>query len=289
VPTKIEKDAISGRETTGHEWDGLKELNTPLPKWWLYVFIATVVFAIGQFLLYPSVPGLTGYFHGLLGYSQRTAVEAAVADVAGQRAAYMDKIEALAFAEIKQDPQLYAVALTAGRITFANNCQPCHGAGGEGRVGYPALGDDVWLWGGRPADIQHTIAVGIRSDHPDTRSSLMPAFGADGILKAAEVQLVADYVMGLYGAAPAGKNLAAGEAIYAENCVACHGDKGQGNQEQGGPPLAARVHLNAGDRAFVVQQINQPRMGMMPAWNTRLDTATIKALTLYVHQLGGGQ
>ena len=131
MPTKIEKDVVTGTNTTGHEWDGLKELNTPLPKWWLYVLYATIAWSAVWFVLYPSVPGITGYFHGLLGYSQRSAVNTEIRAIAAQRAETMDKIKDLTFAEIRQDPQLMAAAETAGRIAFANNCQPCHGAGGE--------------------------------------------------------------------------------------------------------------------------------------------------------------
>jgi cytochrome c oxidase cbb3-type subunit 3 len=288
VPTKIEKDAITGQDTTGHEWDGVKELNRPLPKWWLYVFAATVVYSIGQFVIYPSWPGVSGYFRGTAGWSQREDVERAVADVARQRAGYMDKIAAMPFDQIRADGQLNTVALTAGRIAFANNCQPCHGAGGTGSIGYPALGDDVWLWGGTYDAIQKTITVGIRSDHPDTRASAMPAFGA--VLKPEELEAVTDHVMALYGTPTAGANAALGAKVYEEaQCVACHGDKGQGNPEQGGPRLAAKVHLFGSDRASVRAQISNPRMGMMPAWNTRMDAATIKAVTMYVHQLGGGQ
>ena len=287
MPTKIEKDSVTGRDTTGHEWDGVKELNNPLPKWWLYVFLACVVFAIGQFVLYPSIPGWTGHYRGTTGFTQRGQVDQDVAAVAARRAVYMDKIKALSFEQIRQDPQLLNVAQTAGRIAFAENCQPCHGAGGAGVIGYPALGDDVWLWGGTYDAIQQTIVAGIRSEHPNARASQMPAFGA--VLKPDEMRAVVDHVMALYGAPVTGANVDLGAKIYAEQCVTCHGDKGQGVTDQGGSRLAARVHLYGDDRISVERQISQPRMGMMPAWNTRLDAGTIKALTLYVHQLGGGQ
>ena len=118
--------------TTGHEWDGIKELNTPTPKWWLYVFLASIVWALGMFLLYPSIPYGTGYFHGLLGYSQRATVDAEVGKLVAQRKDSMDKIATMSFDAIKGDPALMEVALTSGRITFAENCQPCHGTGGGG-------------------------------------------------------------------------------------------------------------------------------------------------------------
>jgi cytochrome c oxidase cbb3-type subunit 3 len=289
VPTKIEKDIVTGQDTTGHEWDGLKELNTPLPKWWLYVLYATIAWAAVWFVLYPSVPGITGYFHGVLGYSQRSAVNADVRAVAEQRAGTMDRIKALSFAEIRKDPQLMAAAQTAGRIAFANNCQPCHAAGGGGQPGYPALAAGAWIWGGTLEEIQQTIAYGIRSGDAKARESQMPRFGADGILKPDEIQQIADYVMTLYGGAQTAKDVSAGSKLFADNCAICHGEAGQGDREKGAPRLASRVHLYGEDRAIVVAQITAPRMGVMPAWHTRLDDATIKSLALYVHSLGGGE
>jgi len=288
VPTKIEKDVVTGTNTTGHEWDGLKELNTPLPKWWLYVLYATIAWSAVWFVLYPSVPGVTGYFHGVLGYSQRSAVNTEVRAIEAQRADTMDKIKALSFVEIRKDPQLMAAAETAGRIAFANNCQPCHGAGGGGQPGYPALAAGGWIWGGSLDAIEQTIAYGIRSGDDKARDSQMLRFGADGILKPDEIQKVADYVMMMYGK-PTDRDVSAGRKLYADNCAICHGEAGQGDREKGAPRLASRVHLYGDSRDAVVAQISAPRMGVMPAWHTRLDEATVKSLALYVHSLGGGE
>jgi len=289
VPTKIEKDTVTGTDTTGHEWDGLKELNTPLPKWWIYVFYATVAWSFVWFVLYPSLPGVTGYFHGVLGYSQRAAVDQDVAAVMRQRAGAMDKIKTDSFAQIQQDPRLLAMADTAGRIAFANNCQPCHGAGGGGQPGYPALAAGAWIWGGTLPAIQQTITYGIRSGDEKGRDTQMPRFGVDGIMKPAEIQQVADFVMTLYRHAEGGQAVSAGKKLFADNCAVCHGDAGQGDREKGAPRLASRVHLYGDSRDIVVGQITNPRMGVMPTWHTRLDEATIKSLTLYVHSLGGGE
>jgi len=289
MPTKIEKDIISGRETTGHEWDGIRELNTPLPKWWVYVFYATIIWSIGMFLLYPSIPFVHTYFHGLLGYSSRADAMAGVNEMNALHAKQMEQIGKLSFAEIQENHDLMEVALTAGRITFADNCQPCHGPNGEGRIGFPALDTDVWRWGGTLEAIQQTITHGIRANDPETRNSQMPSFGADGILKPEQIQQVADYVMTLYGKAKPGADVSAGAKIFADNCAMCHGDKGQGNRDVGAPPLASRVHLYGDSRATVVAQITRPRHGVMPNWNKRLSPATIKAVTLYVHSLGGGE
>ncbi len=288
MPTKIEKDVVTGTNTTGHEWDGLKELNTPLPKWWLYVLYATIAWSAVWFMLYPSVPGITGYFRGVLGYSQRAAVNAEVRAIAAQRADFMDKIKDLSFAEIRKDPQLMAAAETAGRIAFANNCQPCHGAGGGGQSGYPALAAGGWIWGGSLDAIQQTITYGIRSGDDKARESQMLRFGVDGILKPEQIQQVADYVMTLYGR-PTDRDVSAGRKLFADNCAVCHGEAGQGDREKGAPRLASRVHLYGDTRDTVIAQINSPRMGVMPAWHARLDAATIKSLALYVHSLGGGE
>ncbi len=287
MPTKIEKDDVSGRMTTGHEWDGLQELNNPLPKWWVYVFGACIVWAVVFMVLYPSMPGITGYFHGIIGSSQRQIVTADVAAVMRQRAGSMDRIRALSFADIRKDPKLLEVAVTAGRITFAENCQPCHGAGGGGNPGYPALAAGNWLWGGTLEEIQKTITHGIRGADSDTRQSQMPRFGADAILKPAEIDAVTDYVLTLYGKLGVATDV--GKSVYADNCVPCHAEAGKGNREVGGPKLASRVHLYGVDRAAISAQIANPRTGVMPSWNARLDEGKIKSLALYVHAMGGGE
>ena len=289
MPTKIEKDSHTGTETTGHVWDGIRELNTPLPKWWLYVFLATVVWSAGYFLLYPSIPLGGHYWKGLWGYSSRGDAMAGVAAIHEQHAAAMEQIAKMPIADVEKDPKLMQTALVAGRITFANNCQPCHGQNGSGRVGYPALGDDVWLCGGKLADLETTLTHGIRSGDPDARVSQMPAFGTDGTLKPEQIQQVADYVGVWWGLTGKDVDTKAGASIYAENCVACHGEKGEGNRDAGAPPLNSKVHLLDGTRASIVAQVTHPQMGVMPNWNTRLDPATLKSVALYVHSLGGGE
>jgi cytochrome c oxidase cbb3-type subunit 3 len=286
-----EQDPVTGKSTTGHEWDGLKELNTPLPKWWFWTFVATIVWGIGYSLLYPSVPFINSYFGGILGYSQRASVMADIKALQERRAEVMSKLVSTPLAEVKKDDALLAVATVAGRVAFAENCQACHGAGGSGRPGgFPALAGDAWIWGGSLEAIQQTITYGIRSSHPDTRISQMPRFGADALLQPAEIDAVTDFVMTLYHpGAPAKGDVAKGAAIFAEQCASCHGEKGEGNRELGGPALRSGVHLYGDTREAVRAQIANPRMGVMPAWKGRLDEATIRALTLYVHGLGGGE
>jgi cytochrome c oxidase cbb3-type subunit III len=289
VPKNSLPPVDRANETTGHEWDGLSELNNPLPKWWLYILYCCVAWAGVMCLLYPSIPGISGYWHGILGYSTRRDAMSAWHDMQARHGAAMAQIAALPIDAVAKDPKLMETALQSGRITFAENCQPCHGQSGAGHVGYPALGDDVWLWGGKLADIETTITHGVRSSDTDARQAQMPAFGADGILTATEIQAVADYVGVWWGVTPAGVDVTAGAKLFADNCVACHGDRGEGGRTVGAPPLNARIHLYAGTRGAIVAQIVHPRTGVMPNWSLRLDPATIRSVALYVHSLGGGE
>jgi cytochrome c oxidase cbb3-type subunit 3 len=288
MPTKIEKDHLTGKETTGHDWDGVRELNTPLPKWWLYTWLATIAWSLVVLVLYPAIP--LGFTHtdGLLSQTTRGNLETEVGKVSAERAPLYEKIRKLDLQDIQNDSSLRAFALNAGKAAFADNCTPCHGAAGSGRIGYPNLADDVWLWGGSFKAIHQTIEFGIRSGHEKARESAMPRFGADQILQPAELDALAVYVASLYQLRP----LDAGEKaaqLFADNCSVCHGDRGEGRQEYGAPPLLSATHLYGADQTVIRQQLNAPRHGVMPAWAGRLDEVTIKSLTLYVHSLGGGQ
>lgn len=286
MPTKIEKDEFSGQDTTGHEWDGIKELNTPLPRWWLYTFYVTVVLSVVWCVLYPSVPGWRSYFGGTLGYSQRDEVAEKLAAAAKAQSANRDRIKAMTVAEVKADPALNRFAQAGARVLFAENCAGCHQAGGAGVKGYPNLIDDDWLWGGSLADIEKTLRHGIRAASDETRTSIMPRFLADGLLKPAEIEAVAAHVLSLSGK---GQPNAAGAKIFAEQCAVCHAENGGGNRELGAPNLRDQIWLYGGDKASVVQSIAYSRAGVMPAWAGRLDEASIKMLALYVHAFGGGE
>lgn len=290
MPTKIEKDAVTGTDTTGHEWDGIKELNTPLPKWWLYTFYASILFAIVYSVLYPSVPGLRSHFGGTLGFSQREDVSRSMTAAGAAQAGYVDRIAKASLAEIRGNADLFAFANVGGRAAFNNNCAQCHQTGGAGIKGYPNLADDDWVWGGALDEINQTIQFGVRNTNDKSRQSMMPKFGVDGLLKPAEIEAVADYVMSLSDKAKAASPGAkAGATVFAEQCEACHGKEGIGNRELGAPRLSDKIWLYGGDRATIIETITKSRAGAMPAWGERLDPATIKMLTVYVHGLGGGE
>jgi cytochrome c oxidase cbb3-type subunit 3 len=285
-----EIDALTGTPTTGHEWDGLRELNTPLPRWWLWLFYLTIVWAIGYWIVYPAWPLLTNSTQGVLGYHTRTAIIEDLDALKRQRGPMMDKLTAASLADIVADPQLLDFARAQGRVAFADNCAPCHGAGGGGAKGYPNLNDDDWLWGGKLADIEQTIRHGVRSGDDKGRAGVMPAFGRDGILKPDQISTVADYVRSLSGLpVEQGANLEAGKKLFADNCAACHGDTGKGNREVGSANLTDKIWLYGSDKQTIVNGIVNGRGGVMPAWGERLDQPTLKSLVVYVWSLGGGE
>lgn len=286
---KREIDDVTGVETTGHSWDDIKELNKPLPKWWLMTFYASIVWAIGYMIVYPAWPTLSGYTKGIWGYSQRVAVSNELQDAKAAQATFRAALEKTPLAEVKNDPDLLRFAMVGGAATFATNCAPCHGRGAQGFAGYPNLNDDDWLWGGTLADIERTISYGIRSGHKETRLSDMPKYGLDGLLNPAEINDAAEFVLSLSKRATDSAAAARGAKIFADQCVSCHGVDGKGNTELGAPNLTDGIWLFGGRKSDIVQSITTGRGGSMPAWHERLDPVTLKSLAIYVHSLGGGR
>jgi cytochrome c oxidase cbb3-type subunit 3 len=294
--TKIEIDAHSGTPTTGHEWDGIRELNTPLPRWWLWTFYATIIWSFFYWVLYPAWPLIGGgHTPGVLGWNSRQAVVEDLAGLRQVRAGNVERISKASLTDIKADPELLTFAKNQGKAAFATNCAPCHGAGGQGSKGYPNLNADRWIWGGTLDAIHQTVSHGIRWEaDPQTRTSTMPAFGREGLLKKDEISAVADYVLSIAGYKVEDKSgLAKGQEVYQNNCAACHGDDGKGNLEIGAPNLTTKVWLYGGkdgiDKVAIEERINVGGGGVMPAWSDRLDESTIKSLAVYVHSLGGGK
>ena len=284
-----EIDETSGTETTGHEWDGIRELNTPLPRWWLWVLYATVLWSIGYWFLYPAWPTLTGYTAGLLNQSQRDDVAQAMLALKSKREEQGRMLANATLEQIEADPNLFQFAREAGKSAFGDNCATCHGSGAQGFKGYPNLNDDVWLWGGKLEEIKKTITVGVRSTHPDTRMSQMPAFGRDNLLEPKQINDLTEYVLSLSGAEADRAAVTRAATLFQEQCASCHGADGKGLREFGGPNLTDKEWLYGGSRSDVKAQIVNGRGGVMPTWGTRLDPMTIDALAVYVHSLGGGE
>lgn len=281
-------DEISGVETTGHEWDGITELNNPLPRWWLYFFYATIVWAIGYTILYPAWPLINSATTGILGYSSRASVADEMAKAEKVQEVYDKRIEEESLENILADQELRQFAVAGGSAAFKINCVQCHGSGAQGAPGYPNLNDDSWIWGGDINQIYQTVAHGVRFDgDDDTHFSEMPAFG--DILDSQQIREVSAYVVSLTGEPSNPDLVEPGKQVYLDNCAACHGENAQGDVEQGAPNLADQIWLYAGTEADIAKQIGKPQHGVMPAWLGRLGDSTAKQLAVYVHSLGGGQ
>ncbi|PIW27290.1 MAG: cytochrome-c oxidase, cbb3-type subunit III [Rhodobacterales bacterium CG15_BIG_FIL_POST_REV_8_21_14_020_59_13] len=287
-------DQETGTETTGHEWDGIRELDNPLPRWWLWIFYACIAWSVVYWVLmpaWPAPPGMQGFTEGVIGNSERVNVAEDMNALQSSRSDHFAQLQAAgSYDAIEADPALFRFALAAGQSNFANFCATCHGAGAQGFTGYPNLNDDVWLWGGSFDDIRTTLQYGIRSDHAETRYSQMPAFGADGLLSREEIRNVRDYVLSLSGGTGFdAAALNAGAEIFASQCVSCHGDQGQGDRTQGAPNLTDAIWLYGGSPEQVENTIWRGPFGVMPAWEGRLNDPTITALATYVYSLGGGE
>ena len=283
-------DAVTGVSTTGHSWDEIQELNNPLPRWWLWTFYITIVWAVAYCIAYPAWPLVSSYTKGVLGWQSREAIVQDLNELKAQRSGMTAKLAQASVDEIRQDPELFAFARAQGKAAFGDNCAACHGAGGGGAKGYPNLNDDDWLWGGSLQEVEQTIRHGARFSSDKGHQGNMPAFGRDGMLKRQELSQVADYVRSLSGlSAEKGADLAAGGKLFADNCAACHGDKGQGNKELGAPNLSDQIWLFGSDKAAIMEGLWNGRGSVMPAWHDRLDDTTVKALTVYVNSLGGDQ
>jgi cytochrome c oxidase cbb3-type subunit 3 len=281
-------DEISGVATTGHEWDGIRELNNPLPRWWVWTFYATIVWALAYTIAYPAWPMISSATTGLLGQSSRIDIRTELAAAEAAKADYVSAVAAKPVREILADENLRLFATSAGAAAFKVNCVQCHGSGAAGSPGFPNLNDDEWLWGGDIDQIAQTIAHGARfAPDADTRVSEMPAFG--DILTPDQIGEVAAFVASLSGGQADAAHAKAGRELFAQNCVACHGADGKGNRELGAPDLTDAIALYAGDEAAIAQQIRSPRHGVMPAWLGRLGDVKVKELAVYVHSLGGGQ
>jgi cytochrome c oxidase cbb3-type subunit 3 len=287
-----ERDPHTGHMTTGHEWNGIKELNTPVPRAVFFFLVLTFAFSLVYWVLMPSFPVGRTYMKGALGIDQRGTVAQKLEAASAERAAWTAKIESEDFAAIAADPALMRIVRETGKTLFGDNCAACHGRNAEGGKGYPSLADAAWLWGGDAATVAETIRVGINSGHADARTSQMLAFGRDGTLDRAAIRSVAAYVQSLSNPALAKGDEAAavatGKEVFAANCVACHGEDGKGSTEAGAPNLTDAFWIYGGDRQSIFTTIYGGRQGVMPSWEQRLSPLDRKILTLYVLDLGKG-
>lgn len=284
----FERDPHTGHMTTGHEWNGITELNTPVPKViWLFL-ISTVIFAVGYWILMPTWPIGRTYTKGLLGDDVRHDVTQSVKQAALDRSVWSARIEKESFADIRKDPRLMEAVRESGRALFGDNCAACHGRTAQGGKGFPNLTTNSWLWGGTPEAIFDTIRVGINSAHPETRVSQMPAFGKDGMLPRPDIDKAIAFVRSL--SQPDAKDIdpakaAAGKDVFAANCASCHGEDAKGNIEMGAPNLTDQFWIYGGDQASIAETLWGGRQGHMPTWENRLSVLDRKILALYLVDL----
>ena len=279
-------------ETTGHQWDGIEELNNPMPRWWVWTFYACIVFAIGYSFAYPSWPLINSATQGFLGYDTRSEVASEIKRFDDANADIKAKLVAADLGAIKSDDALNQYATAAGAAVFKTWCAQCHGSGAAGvqGKGYPNLLDNDWLWGGAIEDIHATVSHGIRNTTDgDARYSEMPKFGVDGLLEPAQIEEVVEHVLAISGQEHDATKAAAGATVFADNCAACHTETGVGDRAQGAPNLTDAIWLYGGDRATLNQTITYARFGVMPSWTGRLSEDEIRAVATYVHSLGGGE
>lgn len=279
----------NGVGTTGHSYDGIEELNNPLPRWWLWTFYATIIWGIGYTIAYPAWPMVSGATAGMLGYSTRANVAADIEAHDAANAALVSELEGADLAALAPGSDLHRYAVARGGAVFRANCSQCHGSGAAGvqAGGYPNLLDDDWLWGGTLEDVAYTVRHGIRNETDgDARWTQMPAFG--DMLTAEEIAQLVEFVPTL-SQTEGGDQSLPGAVLFADNCAACHGEQGTGDVTQGAPNLSDAIWLYGGDAATLTETITNARFGVMPAWGQRLDEADVRAVATYVHALGGGQ
>jgi cytochrome c oxidase cbb3-type subunit 3 len=281
---------IDSVETTGHSWDGIEELNNPLPKWWVYTLYLCIIWALGYTVVYPAWPMLHGATRGILGSTERAAVDVEIARFDAANAEIKSALVAADLNSIPQDEALKTYAISAGASVFKTNCAACHGAGAAGAKGYPNCLDDDWLWGGDLMSIHATLLHGIRNTtDPDARLSQMPSFGTDEILEPDQIAQVIEHVLKISGQEFDPTLSAQGATVFSENCAACHMQDGIGNHDLGSPNLTDAIWLYGGDRATLMETITKARYGVMPAWGGKLSEDEIRAVAIYVHSLGGGK
>lgn len=284
-----ERDPHTGHMTTGHEWNGIKELNTPVPRPVYFFLAATALFGIIYWILMPAWPVGVTYTKGLLGVDQRATVVQSLKQAQLDRSVWTKRIESEDFSTIQADPQLMTIVRETGHALFGDNCAACHGAKARGGKGFPNLTTTSWLWGGTPEAIAETIRVGINSPHADSRTSQMPAFGHDQILQRADIENVVSYVRSLSNGtasnAEQADRIKAGKEIFAANCASCHGDDARGNAEAGVPNLTDKFWIYGGDVDTIYSTVWGGRQGHMPTWESRLSSFDRKILTLYVVDL----
>jgi len=283
-------DEHTGTDTTGHVWDDIHELDTPMPRWWINIFYLCIAWAVLYMIAMPAIPLVNGYTKGMMKWSDRTRVHVAVDKMHAERSARSQELTSAGISQIVNDDGLYEFATQQGKTLFGDNCETCHGRRGQGAIGYPNLNDNIWIWGGSFDDIKQTITYGIRAEHDETRFGSMMAYGRDEMLEPAQIDDLVQHVLNISGQQANATAAARGAVLFEENCSSCHGVNGKGTRENGAPNLTDTDWLYGGSAEVIRETIFNGREGVMPNWNERLSADQITALAVFVHSdLGGGE
>ena len=269
---------------TGHEWDGIRELNNPIPVLWSFTFIFLILLAIALWFLIPSWPTLQGYFKGF-GTFDQVRSDAELAEVGNE--AQFTTLEKTSLEDILAKKDLRDFVLALGKSSFLINCSSCHALDGSGNKSFPVLRDSDWIWGGDIENIYATVKYGIRNTYIDSRQGEMQAFVDTGVLTKEEGNLMAKYVRRFSNKSVelSVEEIRSAKSIFAKNCATCHGNGGEGDTLQGAPNLTDNIWLYGGSQGEVYHSIAKGRAGVMPGWYEKLQDPIIKATAIYVYSL----
>ena len=276
-----EIDPVSGYETTGHEWGGIRELNTPFPKIALIALALTVIYSVIAWVLLPAWPLGNDYTRGILGLDQREQALEGTQAMAEIRQDWLGRFEGEPdFAALSDDETLMERAMPAADRLYRDNCAACHGDEAGGGPMFPVLSDDYWLWGGAPEDIARTLHVGINANHPESRAAVMPAFGW---MEEGQLSALAEHVAALRTGEADDDSEGAG--LVKQFCVACHNEGGAGGMKNGAPSLIDDAVIYGQSAETVMETLRHGRQGVMPQWSDRMSTAEINMLSLYIARM----
>ncbi len=284
-----ERDNHSGHMTTGHEWNGIKELNTRVPRIVWACLIGSVIISVIMWVIWPTWPIWNTFTPGILKTDERAQLVQEIQQVAGKRSDIDQQIQAITYDGLIEKPELLSQVRSDAHLLFQDNCAACHGVQGKGEIGFPNLTDSAWLWERDEDVIMETLKVGINDQHPDTRTAEMLAFGREGMLERQAIKDVIAYVLKSGETPIDGKmdygNAENGSLVFEENCASCHGEDAKGDTDIGAPNLIDNVWIYGGDTSSLFQTIWNGRKGHMPSWEGRLSETERKILTLYVMDL----
>ena len=278
---QVERDAVTGLDTTGHEWDGIKELDRPVPRPVVWIYLIAIVGTLVWWVLYPSIPFVSDYYRGIMGTTSRETVLDRLDAAEVTRVAFEQELIDRDLNDLVADAGVRERHEAAAAVLFNDNCAACHGTDLQGQPNFPNLVDDAWLYSDDLDDIVLTLRYGINDAHEESRYNEMLAYGRERLLDDAQMSDVTEFVLSLSGADHDSDAASRGAEVYASECTTCHGDGGAGLGD-GAPNLTDDYWIYGGTREAILDVLYDGRLGHMPAWEDRLSEAEIRKLALYL-------